>query len=311
MKYVLILSALVLLGFSQSAAAACTVQSPTPVNLGGNVPSTNVSAGRLSGESHFMVNCNRNVLLSVLNLDTTGYTVTASTNAFRLSNGRDFIPYQLSSAANFSTVISQVGQGYTVISPTLLTLLGGTNVRVPLYVRTNATNVSSGVYTDQLTIRVQGRYCAVQLLGLVCVSFAPPVDTLIVLNVQLTVDRTCSVTMPAQHNLGTIGFVEELGDVPLDINVNCTRREAYRLYVDMGNNSQAGIRRLAHQSVAEFLGYRILLPTSEVDLTPTAPMQRVGMGSVELVRPRVRLQPRASAPAPGLYTDTVRAVIQY
>lgn len=311
MKYVLILSALVLLGYSQSATAACNVLPPAQVNLGQSVPSTNVNAGRLLGDSSFTVNCERNVLLSVLNLDTTGYTVTASTNTFRLSNGRDFIPYQLSSAANFNTVISQVGQGYTTISPTLLTLLGGTNVLVPLFVRTNASNVSSGVYSDQLTIRVQGRYCAVQLLGLVCVTWAPPVDALITLNVQLTVDRTCSVTMPAQHNLGTIGFVEELGDVPMDINVNCTRREAYRLYVDMGNNSQAGIRRLAHQSVAELLGYRILLPASEVDLTPGAPMQRVGMGNVELVRPRVRLQPRASAPTPGLYTDTVRAVIQY
>ena len=79
----------------------------------------------------------------------------------------------------------------------------------------------------------------------------------------------------------------------------------------MGDNDQGGERRLAHQGGADFIRYQILLPDTDVQLTPTAPYEGEGSGASVRMTPRVRLLPRETAPRPGTYIDNVRAVVVY
>lgn len=301
-----------LLGISVQPVMArdCLLLPANPANLGTAVPSTEVRSGMLGTQSGFTVECNRIELLGLLDIDRTDYVVEASQNNFQLSNGRHSVAYQLSSSANFSAIIDQVGQGYTDINASLLTLINNSDIYVPLFVRTLPSNISAGEYSDQLTIRVSGRYCVIQLTPLICLSFSPPLNATFVFNISLTIDTACNVQMPAVHDFGSIGLVSDAPDYRLDVNVDCTIDETYQLHVDMGNHASNGWRELRGEN-AGVIRYHVLQPQQDIELSPDQPMQRVGIGGVERIQPRVRLDPAQVTPAPGLYSDTVRAVVSY
>lgn len=314
MKYWLWISVLtiLLLGVSLPAMArTCQLQSVTPPsgNLGGTIPSTQVRTSSLHAQTGFTIQCTGGTILGLFSYDTTNYIVESSLHNFRLYNGRHYIPYQLSSEANFATVVDQVGQGYSDIDVSLLVLLNNRDIHVPLHIRTLPANVSAGEYTGQLGIRVTGRYCAVQVT-VICLSFGPPLNALITVNIRLTVDRSCSVQMPAVHDFGSIGLISDAVDYRLNVDIDCTISETYRLYIDQGNHFTNGWREM-RAATDDAIRYRVLLPQQDIDLTQAAPMQRVGIGAVERVQPRVRLDPAQTTPPPGVYSDTIRAVIVY
>lgn len=290
------------------AQAFCSVQTPAAMNFGTAQPSTVIRSSQLPANSSALIDCTRLINIGLISSDTYNYQVSASTNNFRLRNGSFYIPYQLSSHANFSVVLSAVGQGYNNLSFTLLNIIGGQDVQVPLYARTLPANIAAGTYTDQLTLHFTGRYCRIAV-AVVCVGFED-LNSTVNLQLSLTVDRSCALTVPATHHFGTIQTLSNLTDFRLQLQVDCTLTESYQIHIDNGNHFSGSSRRLLN-GTSQYLLYSLWQPDGTVVLTENSRLTKTGLGSVELIEPRMRLQPDQLTPPAGTYRDTVRVVVTY
>lgn len=305
---VLRLQALLLWLCCAKAQAFCTVQTPAAINFGTAQPSPLVRSGQLTGNSSALIDCTRILNVALISTDVYNYQVTASSNGFRLRYGSFYIPYQLSSHANFSVVLSAVGQGYNNLSFTLLNILGGQDVQVPLYARTLPANVAAGVYSDQLTLHFTGRYCRLAVAN-VCVGFED-LNSTVQLQLSLTVERSCALTVPASHHFGTVASLATLPEFRLPLQVDCTLNESYQLHIDNGDNFDGNLRRFSNGS-NQYLGYSLWQPNGSILLNENSRLQKTGAGATELIEPRLRLHQAAQLPPAGTYRDTVRVIVSY
>lgn len=296
----------VLLG--AKAQAFCNAQAPAAMNFGSAQPSTMVRNSQLPANSSVLIDCTRIINIALINSDVINYQATASSNNFRLRNGSFYIPYQLSSQANFAVVLSAVGQGYSNMSFTLLNIIGGQDILVPLYARTLPANIASGTYTDQLTLHFTGRYCRIAVAA-VCVGFED-LNSTVNLQLSVTVDRSCALTAPATHHFGTITSLNNLADFRLQLQVDCTLSEPYQVHIDNGNHFSGASRRLFN-GTSQYLWYDLFHPDGGTLLSDSSRLQKTGLGSVEVIEPRLRLQAGQLIPTAGTYRDTVRVVVTY
>ncbi|RVU33419.1 hypothetical protein EOE67_17000 [Rheinheimera riviphila] len=293
---------------SSQAQAFCSAQTPAAMNFGSAQPSTMVRSSQLPANSSVLIDCTRVINIALISSDVIHYQVTASSNNFRLRNGSFYIPYQLSSQANFAVVLSAVGQGYSNMSFTLLNIIGGQDIQVPLYARTLPTNIASGTYTDQLTLHFTGRYCRLAVAA-VCVGFED-LNSTVNLQLSLTVDRSCALTVPATHHFGTVADISNLADFRLQLQVDCTLSESYQVHIDNGDHFSGASRRLFN-GTSQYLWYDLFHPDGSTLLSDSSRLQKAGLGSVEVIEPRLRLQSGQLTPAAGTYRDTVRVVVTY
>ncbi|WP_348733785.1 spore coat protein U domain-containing protein [Rheinheimera texasensis] len=292
---------------SGAALAFCNALTPQTINFGAQ-PSPLVRSSQQAGNSSVLIDCSRILNVALISGDVYHYQVTASTNAFRLRSGSFYIPYQLSSHANFTVVLSAVGQGYNNLSFTLLNIIGGQDVQVPLYARTLPANVAAGTYTDQLTLLFTGRYCRVAV-AMVCIGYED-LNSSVNLQLSLKVERSCALNVPAAHHFGTVTTLSQPTDFRLQLQVDCTLSESYQLHIDNGNYFTGNSRRLFNGS-NHYLQYDLWQPDGSTLLLDSSRLQKTGLGAVELIEPRLRLQSQQLTPVAGTYRDTVRVIVSY
>lgn len=157
-----IAAGMVLLSTPASAQlnAGCSAASTANASLGTATSSFSAFSAQLSTSSSSAGLQCQGTLLTVLDgyssINGTIVSTNASGTTPRLTNGTDFIPYQIFVDPNYSTQVTS-GQTYSYYgNPPLLTLLGlnlGPAARIPMYFRipSGLLNLSAGTYTDTVT----------------------------------------------------------------------------------------------------------------------------------------------------------------
>ncbi|EKE82116.1 spore coat protein U domain-containing protein [Idiomarina xiamenensis] len=303
-----LLGLLLALAVAPMAQAVCVAQPPAAVSLGNQVPSSSVRDGSLNSNGAVFISCSQLISLNLLAPTDLSYTVTASTNNFQLRSSQGYnIPYQLSSQANFAQIIDQVGEGYSSMNSIILSVQIGSGLRIPMYLRTLPTNTPSGTFSDQLTIQFNGSICLIRV-GSIC-TLRENLNNAITLNVQLTVDKTCSLTASTLFDLGEYGLLDNVPALPMNIDINCTRTEGYQLYIDNGTYYDGSWRRLQN-AAGNFINYHIYHPQNNTSLDINNPITAVGSGTTQRHQPLIQLAPNQQA-AVGVYQDTVLITVSY
>ncbi|MCR6653618.1 MAG: spore coat U domain-containing protein [Cellvibrionaceae bacterium] len=304
------------------ASAVCTVATAPMVNpiSFGTVPSQNVPAGGLTPNSsamatYFSVGCTTTLSLGILS--TSSWLRYAVQQAPQLSNGVDTIGYSIASNSAFNPAITASGQsiggptGFSLLS--LIVLASTSEMRVPIFLRTNATTTwpSAGTYTGTQSLAVTGVICTGLGIGGLCLG-TTNINGLVTMNINLTVSKSCEFSSTAALvDFGSISFLSNAGAAQLAATVRCTHQEDYALYADNGNNFSGGSRYL-NDGNGRRIAYGIYHQGNATQpLNATTPMSRLGTGAAENLTLPVLITPGQSTPAAGIYRDNVRLVLEY
>lgn len=292
---------------------ACDAQQPNDINLGTH-PSTDITAGSEQSNGVLSIQCDSIVNASLLGADELGYTVTGSTNNFSLldSGSNAIIDYQLSSESNFSTVIDNVGEGYSTSNSFLVSVgvLNGNSIDIPLYIRTLTANIPAGTYTDTLTLHVTGSKCEGVAIGGVCVGTSSTIDSTVTLIITITVDKTCILNGPLTHDFGSVALLSQTSEISVQVQVTCTITEGFQLYLDMGDNSSSGWRQMING--INSVRYNIYHPGDLARLLDTTdPIDSSGTGTMQTFNLPALIDASQTTPPAALYEDKVRVIINY
>ena len=256
-----LLLALVLLMFSGSGWAACTVST---VNASfGSVTSFSLSGtGEVETTGTLVVACDAvlNLLTNdSITLNYTSASVFASSRATmkRTDNATitDVIPTRLcgvSGCGGSSEV--QISKAYTWSGNTLLGLLGAKQYNIPLYFRTVAgQNVTAGPYQVLLTFSINYSVCSVGAAGLCLTPQNGTATTTILLNMNVTND--CSAMTTPDVNFNSAPLVQNFPTISQAIAVTCTKGSTYTIGINNGANALNNVRRMAYGS--NYMSYDI------------------------------------------------------
>lgn len=305
---------------SQNSMAACAASStttPATVSFGSqasqDMPSGGISPNGSAQDASFSVTCSISLTLGLLNNSATWLRMTAQ-QPLSLSNGTDSIPYIIASNSSYSPAISaqngSIGgsSGFNLISLGVLTT---GRVDIPIHIATTATNLwpSAGTYTGTQTLLVDGVMCVLLSVGNLCIG-SNPVNSTVTMNLSLTVSKSCEfISTPTLVNFGQVSFLENAGTIQLNAILRCTKTEDYLFYLDNGNNYSSGARHLKNGST--LVQYDIFQPNSTQPLSSTNKLSRSGTGLDESLAIPLKITANQSTPAAGIYSDSVRMVVEY
>jgi len=307
--------------YSQTSLAACAASattSPATVSFG-SLASQTFTAGGISPngsaqDATFSVTCSVALSAGLLGSSTTWLRMTAQ-QPLTMSNGTDNISYIIASNSTYTPSISaqngSIGgpSGFNLITLGLLTL---GRVDIPLHIATTATSIwpSAGTYTGTQTLLIDGTMCVLLSIGNVCIG-SNPVNSTVTMNLSLTVSKSCEfITTPASVSFGQVSFLENAGTIQLSATLRCTKTEDYVFYLDSGNNFSGGVRHLKSAS-GTLIQYDVLQPNSTQILNATNPLSRIGTGLDEALAIPLKITSNQSTPAAGIYSDSIRMVIEY
>lgn len=306
---------------AQYATAACNASAgttPALVNIG-SYPSQSVPAGGLSSNgtgvsATFDVTCS--IALTLQLLSTTSWLRFTAQQALQLTNGTDTIAYTISSNSGYSPAITSAGQsigGSTGFQLLTLAILASGNITIPLHIKTLTTAIwpSAGTYTGTQTLAVDGSMCTGLGLPGVCVG-SSPISSTVSLSLKLDVSKSCEfVSVPTLVNFTTVSFIQNASTVQLNASLRCTNTEDYLLYADNGNHYSSGSRHMTSLA-GNAIAYTIMQPAAPtVPLTATSALSRLGTGAIEAVSIPLKITTGQATPPAGIYTDSVRMVIEY
>lgn len=307
--------------FQEKVFAACNASAtttPATVNYGTHasqtLPAGGISPNGTSSSGYFSVTCSISLTLQLLS--TASWLRYTAQKPLTLSNGTDSISYVLASNTGYSPSITSSGQsiggptGFNVLS---LGLLTSGRVDVPLFVKTVATSKwpNAGTYTGTQTLTVDGSICTSISIFNVCL-IPTAVNSTVTMNMSMVVSKSCEfVSVPALVDIGSVSFLENATAAQLSVSVRCTNQEDYLLYADNGNNYASGSRRMKSAG-GQHIAYAIFHPnsTSQV-IGSTNALNRTGTGMSETINLPVRITGNQSTPVAGIYSDSVRMVIEY
>lgn len=186
---------------------------------------------------------------------------------------------------------------------------------IPLYFTTAVNNVAAGVYTEQLDVRWDWRYCTgLGILG-ACLGYDTGADKHSTLTVSMTVANDCTITA-ANIAFGSAPVVSAFTTVSQTASVACTKGSAYTVGFNDGLQpvSAGGRRRL--KSGTNYLAYDIFQSagttrwgsvgaarrassTAEVN-----PGNGLGTGS-QIFNLNAKIYTDQATPPVGTYTDSV------
>lgn len=303
---------------SHAACSASATTTPATVNFGSHasqtLPAGDISPNGSAQDAIFSVTCS--VTLTLQLISNSSWLRYTATQPLTLSNGVDSISYILASNSTYTPSISSSGQ--SVGGPTGFSLLGlgvitSGRVDVPLHVKTVATTKwpNAGTYTGTQVLTVDGSMCTSLNIVVVCLA-SSPVNSTVTMNFSLVVSKSCEfVSSPSLVDFGSVSLLENAVAGQLSVSVRCTNQEDYLLYADTGNNYASGSRHMKSAG-GQTVAYQIFHPssTSQV-LGNTNPLNRSGTGMSETVNLPVLITSGQSTPIAGVYTDSVRMVIEY
>lgn len=321
-KLLLLCSAILLMGGSLPALAACTT--PTVTASFGPVSSFTVNTSISTVTQNITVNCGGGVLALLtsdkITLQLTGATVGSTVgNRGAMRQGTDLIPIQLCYDAACTT--SELAIGGTIYPLSRGQLLGlnigapGQVVfNIPLYLRTvPGAVVAEGNYTVTLALTVNYDVCTgIGLLGACLLgSQQTGVSTQsIVANIAISKDCT-TITAP-NVNFSSAPLVSQFNTVSQSINVICTKGSTYS--VGMSNGLHAvGTQRYMTSTAGGQLAYEIYQGSGTTRWGSSVTAERVqstaGTASTDgLTRNftyNAKVLTSQATPVAGTYNDTV------
>lgn len=312
---------LLCLPFAQHASGVCNgtpTTTPSLVNIG-SYPSQSVPVGGLSSNgtgvsATFGVTCSIGLTLQLLS--TTSWLRFTAQAPLELTNGTDTIAYTMASDPGYSPAITSAGQsigGSTGFQLLTLAVLASGSITIPLYIKTLTTSVwpSAGTYTGMQTLAVDGSMCTGLGLPGVCIG-SSPISSNVTLSLTLDVSKSCEfVSVPTLVDFGLISFIQNANTVQLNASMRCTNTEDYLLYADNGNHYSAGSRHMTSLA-GNTIAYTIMQPAAPtVPLTAINALSRLGTGAIEAVSIPLKITAGQATPPAGIYTDSVRMVIEY
>lgn len=311
---------LVALLWRAPAVANCTAgATTTPANIlfgsyaSQTLPAGNISPNGTAVDANISVTCT--VALTLQLLSTASWLRYTATQPLVLSNGVDTIPYVIGSNSTYTPSISAPGQSIGGVGSTLLglALLTSGRIDVPLHIKTSATSKwpNAGTYTGTQTLTVDGSICTSVSILVICLG-SSPVNSSVTMNMTMVVSKSCEfISSPSLVDFGSLSFLENATAAQLSVSIRCTNQEDYLLYADNGNNFSSGSRHLKSTS-GQTVAYQIFRPASTTQvLGVTTPLNRMGTGMSETINLPVRITAGQATPVAGVYTDSVRMVIEY
>ncbi len=187
--------------FFSCSTIACQLTASTPSIQFGSVSSFTVSSTQQqsSAQPHAGITCDFSTLVSLLSDDYVSVTFTSLNGGQMTTQGdaSSVINYQIFGDSSLSQEYV-FGQLHTFTDTDLLDLLGlfGDQVEFPLYARTGAgSNLSAGIYTDQITASWNWNYCkGVGLPGVCIIRTEGSAQSTITVKLEVTPD--CMITAP-------------------------------------------------------------------------------------------------------------------
>lgn len=291
----------------QYAYADCTTSGSNFQNLG-TFPSTDIA--NQSVDFTFSSNFACDGFVNLLDFSRIDATLVASNFQLSSNNG-DAIPYVLFTDAAFSDPFL-IGETVEFGSFNLVDLLGlfsNVDGSLPLYLQTLPANIAAGSYQDTVAIRWDWDYCSGVSVLFICLG-RDSGSEIITLTLELTVANTCQLT--SQDT--TFGGVSDLSithQAPLPVEALCTKSLSFNIYIDGGNNFSSGVRNMITANA--MIPYLVYAPDGVTNVGPSAvnTIDFIGSGNLETFRFIAETQTTTVLPAPGVYTDTVRVILNY
>ncbi|UXI02020.1 spore coat protein U domain-containing protein [Photobacterium sp. TY1-4] len=242
-----------------SPVLACTLTASSPLAQFGSASSFTVKSApqQTSAQPHAGLSCDFSKLLSVLSGDRISVTLVsaASGQLTTASDPGSVIDYQVFGNPDL-TFQYILGQTYNYFETELIDVLGlwGGTAEFPLYIRTqNGSNLSAGLYTDQITVFWDWDYCSgIGVMGACLGRRSGTAQSLITL--ELTVTSDCVITAP-DLNFGTAPLVAGFVPVNQTITLTCTKGSAYSIGLGDGAHVSGSQRRMS--SGTDYLAYEI------------------------------------------------------
>lgn len=291
----------------QYAYADCTTSGSNFQNLGA-FPSTDIASQSL--DFTFSSNFACDGFVNLLDFSRIDATLVAANFQLSANNG-DAIPYVLFTDAAFSDPFL-VGETVEFGSFNLLDLLGlfsNVDGSLPLYLQTLPANVAAGSYQDTIAIRWDWDYCSGVSVLFICLG-RDSGSEVITLTLELTVENTCQLTSQ-DTAFGSVSDLSLARQAPLPVETLCTKSLSFNIYIDGGNNFSSGVRNMVNANA--MIPYLIYAPDGVTSVGPTAvnSVNFMGSGNFEVLSFIAKTQATTVLPSPGVYTDTVRVILNY
>ncbi|WWO98920.1 MAG: spore coat protein U domain-containing protein [Candidatus Dasytiphilus stammeri] len=220
----------------------------------------------------------------------------------------DSISYMIYPDKNFQYGY-KIGDSIDYKSLNLISMIfSSTNSRVPIYIKTipNA-NVRAGVYQD--IIQINWEYSICRFGGLVCLSsWSGKGSTFI--RVHAILEKNCVINNLPDINFGSHALTSQFDPLTLNMTVNCTKQENYKIWFTKGNNFQDEWRRLTDNN-HHYLEYNIYHPDTNIVWDKISKKKFIGTGTPNIIYYKAIVNPAQINLPSGSYSDTVSVVIEY
>ncbi len=128
----------------------------------------------------------------------------------------------------------------------------------------------------------------------------------------MVVSKSCEfISTPAQLNFTPVSFLNISETLQTSATLRCTQQEDYLLYVDNGSNYTNNSRHL-RSTAGKKIAYSVFQPGSTTTLLGAlTPPTRIGTGLNETVSIPLKIAANKPTPPAGIYTDSIRVVIEF
>lgn len=206
------------------------------------------------------------------------------------------------------------GQPLYLSGGSVLTLLTGSGMNVPIYARVpggqngaRPGNYSSAFLRDPLDVRVE--YTTCNLLGLICTARTATFG----FNLRAQVQPDCRVEAD-DLDFGAHGLLNQPVDASSQIRVSCTSGSSYSVGLGYGLHGNGPGDRQMRDLAGNRIGYQLFRDNARTQpwglATDGLAMVAAGSGSSQPVSVHGRV-PAQPTPPPGAYADTVTVTVTY
>lgn len=304
------LAALFVVAAAGRVDAACTTVAPSIASLGTPISFDVRTTPQMGSTANAGLRCSGTVL-GVLASGDHFYATITSQNGGLKGPHNDVIGFTVygNNSTTYPIPLNQQFDYAATPLISLLGLLGGAPVTLPLYIRTaTGSNLAAGTYTDRLTIHWSWDYC--QGIGLFGICIGRDTGSgQVQVDVTITVTNACQVSSAPAIAFGPAPTVAAFPVINSNVAIVCTRDlSAYTVGVSNGQNPSGGRRRMA--SGANRMQYDIYKgATSTIwGSVGAARVSNTATGdgnTSELFPYRAQIYTDQSNPPVGTYTDSV------
>lgn len=295
--------------WSASAMAACTFSNQS-VSFG-SYSSFTIASTPETVQANSGITC-KSEGFSILQTSTVnGVIGTANPSGAtpRLSNGAGYyIPYQICSDSSCN---ASYGQGSSIKWSSvsllgLLTLFNGPNGSLPLYLRTVATNVPAGTYTDTITVNWNYHICFL----LTCPN--PDGTGTSIVTLTLIVTPFCYLDSAPNVTFSAASIISSFSSVTTPMGVRCTLNSSYNVNMASANPLSGSWRQMQAISsgTTNYLQYQFYKPDG-TSWTPSSNYTGTGTGGAQTINYVTTINPAQPNKPVGNYSDVVTVTVSY